>query len=914
MTNCPTCGRTVPSTDRFCAGCGAVLGTADPRATGSYHPENPSPMFISRERIRFAPGQVLAGRYRIVNQLGKGGMGEVYRADDLALGQPVALKFLPPSFTHDPDRLACFRKEVASARKVSHPNVCRVYDIAEHDGQPFLTMEYIDGEDLASLLRRIGRLPEDKAAEISRQLCAALGAVHEQDLLHRDLKPANVMLDGRGRVRLTDFGLAAVAEGVPHEDIRSGTPMYMAPEQLEGTAVTARSDLFALGLVLYEIFTGKKAFPANSRQELERQYAEATPSKPSSYVSGLDPAAEQIILRCLEPEPRNRPRSAHEVLAALPGGDPLEAARAAGQVPSPALVAEAGGTGSIPTWVGALLLGGILAGLVLFAWLTDHTGLHRRLPLKDPTYLRGKAQKLLEDLGYPAPADFAEGILADHETLYKARDKQEGWQGLQTGRPAVLFYWYRHSLWPLVQRKSPNDILGYGIPGMVTGLEPPLGSGEKKGEALVILDGHGRLIELHARPPLGSNTVSEQVWSLLIKEAGLDTCCLAKVEPERDTGAFVQEHLARTGEAPERPGHLLSIEAGFRDGQPVYFWVGEKGTADRMTVEDIPPDIGTQLSEYVYAGIRLAALTVGAWLAWRNFRSGLTNLSGALRLALVYVGAYLLMWLFMAHHVANLADEWAILTAAVGLALVNGLTLFLIYLALEPSVRRLRPECVIGWNRLLEGRWRDPLVGRDVLIGGLFGVIWALLTPVRRTLVPEILGQPFLPYPIWMPPLTQGPLGPIFAYVWVPIFFQLLEFFLLVVVYLLTRRLSVAAGVWGLFWTVRWSLFLGAELPGSAVALAAILALAALAAGLAVLTLLRFGLLAFVAFGAFGFILIDLPITLDRQAWYLPTSLCVLTLLSGLAVYAFFISKREDKRGYVGRPVPQPIRRTPIGG
>ncbi|HKB38740.1 MAG TPA: serine/threonine-protein kinase, partial [Gemmataceae bacterium] len=163
---------------------------------------------------RFAPGELLAGRYRVVAPLGRGGMGEVYRVDDLALGQPVALKFLPPHLASEPDRLDRFRKEVATARAVSHPNVCRVYDLGEHAGQLFLAMEYIDGEDLASLLRRVGRLPEEKGVEIARQLCLALAAVHEQGLLHRDLKPHNVMLDGRGKVRLTDFGLAAAAEDI----------------------------------------------------------------------------------------------------------------------------------------------------------------------------------------------------------------------------------------------------------------------------------------------------------------------------------------------------------------------------------------------------------------------------------------------------------------------------------------------------------------------------------------------------------------------------------------------------------------------------------------------------------------------------------------------------------------------------
>src|SRR5215471_249182 len=186
-------------------------------------------------RVHFAPGAVLAQRYRIVYLLGRGGMGEVYRADDLVLGQPVALKFLPAA---SDAALSRFRNEVRTARQVSHPNVCRVYDIGEADGLTYLSMEYVDGEDLASLLRRIGRLPQEKALEIARQLCAGLAAAHEKGVIHRDLKPANIMLDGRGQVRVTDFGIAGVAEQI--RDVRSGTPAYMSPEQLAQASGTAR--------------------------------------------------------------------------------------------------------------------------------------------------------------------------------------------------------------------------------------------------------------------------------------------------------------------------------------------------------------------------------------------------------------------------------------------------------------------------------------------------------------------------------------------------------------------------------------------------------------------------------------------------------------------------------------------------
>src|SRR3954469_11463312 len=204
---------------------------------------------------RFPPGTLFAGRFRIVAPLGRGGMGEVYRADDLRLGQTVALKLLPDALAPDAGRLAQFHNEVRVARTIAHRNVCRTYDIGDADGRPFMTMEYVDGEDLASLLRRIGRFPQEKALEVARQICAGVAAAHERGVLHRDLKPANVMIDGEGHVRLTDFGLAMIAtagsdpKSGSDPDIRAGTPAYMAPEQLAGREVTSRSDIYGLGLI-----------------------------------------------------------------------------------------------------------------------------------------------------------------------------------------------------------------------------------------------------------------------------------------------------------------------------------------------------------------------------------------------------------------------------------------------------------------------------------------------------------------------------------------------------------------------------------------------------------------------------------------------------------------------------------------
>src|SRR6202162_3244769 len=176
------------------------------------------PSSSSSEEGRFVPGTLLGDRYRIVSLLGTGGMGEVYRATALRLNQQVALKFLPAEVARDPKFLERFNNEVRIARQVSHPNVCRVYDIGAIEGLHFLSMEYLDGEDLDSLIRRIGRLPPDKAIEFTRKICAGLGAAHERGVLHRDLKPGNIMIDGRGQVRITDFGLAGLAAEIPLSD------------------------------------------------------------------------------------------------------------------------------------------------------------------------------------------------------------------------------------------------------------------------------------------------------------------------------------------------------------------------------------------------------------------------------------------------------------------------------------------------------------------------------------------------------------------------------------------------------------------------------------------------------------------------------------------------------------------------
>src|SRR5262245_23292651 len=252
-------------------------------------------------------GTVFAGRYRMITRLGRGGMGDVWRADDLVLGTAVAVKLILEPGPEGRDRIL---NEVRLARQITHPNVCRVFDVGEGDGCVFFTMELVEGEDLAALLKRVGRLPSEKVADIGRQLCAGLSAAHARGVLHRDLKPANALIDDEGVVRISDFGIAIPrADAAQH--LHTGTPDYMAPEQrAERVDLSERTDVYALGLVLYELLVGHHALKGRDRDGL--------PPPPSSLVPNVDPRLERVVMQALSPNPADRPASAMAVAAALP--------------------------------------------------------------------------------------------------------------------------------------------------------------------------------------------------------------------------------------------------------------------------------------------------------------------------------------------------------------------------------------------------------------------------------------------------------------------------------------------------------------------------------------------------------------------------------------------------------------------
>ncbi|HYE66715.1 MAG TPA: serine/threonine-protein kinase, partial [Pyrinomonadaceae bacterium] len=561
--------------------------------------------YDSIDDARFIPGTVLAHRYRIVGLLGRGGMGEVYRADDLKLGQPVALKFLPGYLSIDGAALARFHREVRVARQVSHRNVCRVYDIGEVDGHHFLSMEYIKGEELSSLLRRIGRLPADKAVEIARQLCAGLAAAHDNGVLHRDLKPANVMIDENGNVRVTDFGLAGLAEEFHADELRAGTPAYMSPEQLSGGELTVKSDIYSLGLVLYEVFTGKRAFEVGSLAELVQQRRSDTmPTSPSSLVKDIDPVVERVILRCLEKDPNKRPASALQVAAALPGGDPLAAALAAGETPSPEMVAAAPKEGVLRPAVALSLFASVIIGLALIALFAEKLVLYGYVPLeKPPDVLRERARDMIRKFGYAGQAvDDVYGFEYDRASLeyIERHDPSPArWQKLKSGQPAAVSYWYRQNT-AYLEPLSKSTVEWHDPPPIMSGMTG------------VRLDMRGRLLHFYRVPSQVEGSEAQEAsqpadWSILFNEAGLEMMSFKPAESKWAPLYTNDERAAWEGVYPENPQIPIRIEAASYRGKPVYFEIVNPW--DRPAREE-PFQLSANLKAlfYLLASIYLLAL------------------------------------------------------------------------------------------------------------------------------------------------------------------------------------------------------------------------------------------------------------------------------------------------------------------
>ena len=729
MARCPSCSREFTEAGRFCPWCATPVDassaeTAVLPAAVSTPPSTSRPVLATSSAVdegRFVPGTLLAGRYRIAGLLGRGGMGEVYRATDLTLGQAVALKFLPEAASRDERALARFYNEVRIARQVTHPNVCRVYDVGQVDGLEFISMEYVDGEDLSVLLRRIGRLPVDKALEIARQVCAGLAAAHEKGVLHRDLKPANIMIDGRGQAVIMDFGLAGLTAEL-QGDVRSGTPAYMSPEQLAGSEVTGKSDIYSLGLLLYELFTGKRAFEAGTLMDLMRMQEQVQPAGLTTLVKELDPAVERVVLRCLNPDPNQRPASALAVAAALPGGDPLAAALAAGETPSPELVAAAGENEGLRPMVAIAWLAAALVLIAAAAILGPKYTLTGKLPLDiPPAALAHQARLMLDSFGYTArpadtawafdvPHDYADYLVYVHPELGTRR-----WRNPAAGLPPLVGFWYRESPRQLIGTRGFNTIPEYE--------DPPL---DQSGMIRMYTDREGHLLDLSAVPPekeAPAAALPAFDWSRLFVAAGLDMAKWQPAQPEWTPLANWDARAAWTSVDPVS-GSAVRIEAAAWRGRPVYYrLIGEWTKAERMR------SAASNTPWYVLVAIYLV-FGAACFIARFNYKQGRVDRRGALTMAALYVvcmagGRYL-----ASPHSAT-GEEINTFWAAVAVAGIIGGLAWVCYLALEPWVRKSWPHTMIGWSRYVTKGVRDPLVGRDILIGAVGAAGFAVIQFVQ---------------------------------------------------------------------------------------------------------------------------------------------------------------------------------------
>ena len=303
---CPKCQFDNPSDSNYCKECGTkLLAVGEISVTKT----------LETPREELTTGATFAGRYQIIEELGKGGMGRVYKVHDARIKEKIALKLIKPEISQDKKTIERFNNELKLARKIRQKNICQMFDLGEEKGTHFITMEFVPGQDLKGLIRQSGQLAVGTTINIAKQICAGLAEAHRLGVVHRDLKPSNIMIDKEGNVRIMDFGIARSleAKGITGAGVMIGTPEYMSPEQVEGKETDQRSDIYSLGAILYEMVTGRVPFEGDTPFTIGMKHKGEMPQNPKELNTQISDELSQLILRCMEKEKENRYQSAEEV-------------------------------------------------------------------------------------------------------------------------------------------------------------------------------------------------------------------------------------------------------------------------------------------------------------------------------------------------------------------------------------------------------------------------------------------------------------------------------------------------------------------------------------------------------------------------------------------------------------------------
>ena len=631
------------------------------------------------------------------------------------------------------------------------------------------------------------------------------------------------------------------------------------------------------------MLTGKQAFEADSVRNLIKKHQSETPTNPSAFVQNLDPIVEQVIFRCLEKNPQARPASALQVALALPGGNPLEAAIAAGETPSPEMVAAAPKKGALRPATAIALLAVVLISIFLVTLMSKRTQLHRHIPLdKSSEVLAERSRELAEKFGYRA-FDAHYGFVRESEYLEYVRDNDKSptrWQKLPSGQPAVVHFWHRQSPEPLAPFNG-FAVFSDDPPNVVPGM------------TLTRLDTRGRLIFFDGVPPQADDAGAATKnfdWASVFKEAGFNLNDFQETESAWTPPRAFDERKAWTGVYPEQKDIAIRVEAAAYRGRLVYFQIVEPWD---KPADEAAGQSRVDASDVVLLSIFFGVLLVSAMFAVRNVRAARSDLRGAFRITLFLFVVRMLTWLFGAHHVAS-SDEVVLVITGIQSALFWSCFAGMMYLAFEPYLRRHTPERVISWNRLLAGDWRDPLVGRDILIGATAAVTAIFLFSLRYYLVGWFGEPPVMPHSISNPynAMLLGIRG-------FPVLFLsqtsaavvqafMMSFLILFFTLLLRRKWLGAIVSWLVLFAFSLSgdIITGVPLTGMTFTIVFPTMLVVMA---------RFGVLASMAAFLTYHLTIFYPITTELSAWYATDFILCVVFIVALAIYGFWTSLAGQK-------------------